>query len=313
MPTEQEWKDELKRLAEANAHLTQLTQRQMESLNLAQSETLRQQQQIETLQQQQQNQVGAVAVKLPVFWTDRPALWFVQVDAQFALARITQPATMYRHVVAQMDSRVAAEVEDILTGPASGQTYDNLKKALIERLSLSEERRINQLLAEEDIGDRTPSQFLRHLRALAGSSTAVNDAVLKRIWTRRLPNHVTAILASQPDMDLDKLAPLADRVLEAAPGVPGSVNAVSSTPATEAVDKLTKMVEDLTKQVASLSKQSHSRSRSRSQSSNKGKKGRDNSSGASGSNPSGFCWYHETFGEDARKCNKPCTYSKSEN
>ncbi|KAJ1518943.1 hypothetical protein ONE63_011445 [Megalurothrips usitatus] len=195
---------------------------------------------------------------------------------------------MYRHVVAQLDSRMAAEVEDILTGPPEGQTYENLKKQLIARLSLSEERRINQLLAEEDIGDRTPSQFLRHLRALAGGSAAVNDAVMKRIWTRRLPSHVTAILASQPDLDLDKLAPLADRVLEAAPGIP-SVHAVSTAAAPGPVDALAKMIETLAGRVEALTQQSRSRSRGRSRSRNNNNDG----GGARGGSDSGLCWYHE--------------------
>ncbi|KAJ1518939.1 hypothetical protein ONE63_011448 [Megalurothrips usitatus] len=287
MPSEAEWQQELARLSEANAKLHELTQQQMQALALAQAAAVEQQQQLDALRQQQP-QVGAVAVKLPAFWADRPALWFVQVDAQFALARITAPTTMYRHVVAQLDSRMAAEVEDILTGPPEGQTYENLKKQLIARLSLSEERRINQLLAEEDIGDRTPSQFLRHLRALAGGSAAVNDAVMKRIWTRRLPSHVTAILASQPDLGLDKLAPLADRVLEAAPGIP-SVHAVSTAAAPGPVDALAKMIETLAGRVEALTQQSRSRPRGRSRSRNNNNDG----GGARGGSDSGLCWYHE--------------------
>jgi hypothetical protein len=25
-----------------------------------------------------------------------------------------------------------------------------------------------------------------------------------------------------------------------------------------------------------------------------------------------MCWYHQTFGDQARKCNKPCSYSNAQ-
>jgi hypothetical protein len=56
-----------------------------------------------------------VAVRLPPFWQDRPALWFAQAEAQFELAAITRQRTKFSHVVAQLSQQHAAEVEDIIT------------------------------------------------------------------------------------------------------------------------------------------------------------------------------------------------------
>ncbi|KFD46718.1 hypothetical protein D918_09389 [Trichuris suis] len=67
-----------------------------------------------TLKDPEELSVHRVTAKLPPFWPDRPALWFAQVEAQFTLAGITQDATKFAYVVSQLESRYAAEVEDII-------------------------------------------------------------------------------------------------------------------------------------------------------------------------------------------------------
>jgi hypothetical protein len=61
--------------------------------------------------------VYRVAVRLPSFWPDRPAVWFAQAEAQFELAAITSERTKFNYVISQLDHRHAAEVEDIMTSP----------------------------------------------------------------------------------------------------------------------------------------------------------------------------------------------------
>jgi hypothetical protein len=62
----------------------------------------------------------------------------------------------------------------------------------MKRLSSSREQRARQLLALEDIGDRKPSQFLRHLRSLAPD---VPNYLLRGIWISRLPSTTQTHLA----------------------------------------------------------------------------------------------------------------------
>ena len=73
-----------------------------------------------------------------------------------------------------MENKYAAEVEDVITNPPTTGRYDRIKAELIMRLSLSEEQRVRQLLMHEEMGDRRPTQFLRHLRTLAGPSVPPN-------------------------------------------------------------------------------------------------------------------------------------------
>ena len=98
-------------------------------------------------------------------------MWFAQVETQFALSNVKVDATKFNYVTGNLDAKYAAEVRDILTLPENdpGKTYANLKTQLIGRLSASQDQKTRRLLEHEEIGDRTPSQFLRHLRGLAGS------------------------------------------------------------------------------------------------------------------------------------------------
>ena len=48
--------------------------------------------------------VDAVTVKLPAVWTTSATAWFAQVEAKYAIGKITEDDTKYYHVVAALDS-----------------------------------------------------------------------------------------------------------------------------------------------------------------------------------------------------------------
>jgi hypothetical protein len=123
--------------------------------------------------------VYRVAARLPNFWPDRPAVWFAQAEAQFELVVITLQRTKFNYVVSQLNQQQAAEVEDIIISPPEQDPYDRLKTELVRRLSTSREQRVRQLLSHEEMGDRKPSQFLRHLKSLAPD---VPNEFLRTIW-----------------------------------------------------------------------------------------------------------------------------------
>uniref|UniRef100_A0ABD2WDF2 DUF7041 domain-containing protein n=1 Tax=Trichogramma kaykai TaxID=54128 RepID=A0ABD2WDF2_9HYME len=247
--------------------------------------------------------VGRVAVKLPTFWADKPSLWFAQADSQFVLANITTEITKFHYVASQLDSRAAAEVEDIITNPPADNPYTTLRSKLIERLSLSEEQRVRNLLSDEELGDRKPSQFLRHLRSLAGI-TPVNDNLLRQLWLRRLPPNIQAILAGQADAQLEKITELADKVAEVCP-TPIAVNAVSTPPSN---DLLLSEISNLSRKISEISRFSRNRSSSRRRSSRHFSRSRSPSP-RQGNN---LCWYHAKFQNRAKKCIPPCDFSENE-
>jgi hypothetical protein len=87
-----------------------------------------------------------VAVRLPPFWAERPEVWFAQAEAQFSLAGISNVKTNFFHVISQLKSRCAAELEDINPSPAKQSTYTTLKAEPVRRLTPARKQLIRQLI-----------------------------------------------------------------------------------------------------------------------------------------------------------------------
>lgn len=234
--------------------------------------------------------VARIAVHAPKFRPEKPALWFAQLEGQFALANITRDATKYAYVTSQLDAEYAAEVEDIIVNPPPNDKYDAIKNELIKRLSVSREQKLRQLLEHEEIGDRKPSQFLRHLKSLAGFT--VPDEFLKTLWMNRLPSTVQAILASQSSTTLDDSAQLADKISEI---IPREIAAMTSAPS--GGDSFAQRLDRIEKEVASLKKNCQGNHCSRSRPRSKSRATSDV-----------ICWFHRKFGSKATRCTQPCSF-----
>lgn len=264
------------------------------------------------------NEIYRVGPKFLPFWPEKPVVWFAQIEGQFAIANITTDATKFYHVISQLEPQYANEVEDIIVSPPATGKYEKLKIELIKRLGASKEKKVKQLLIHEELGDRKPSQFLRHLQNLAGPEVPTD--FLRTIWTSRLPNNIQTIIASQPDSSLEAAADLADKIQDIAPQRPQVVAAASP----DVLSDLVKHVAALTSQIKKLEVQNH-RYRSGNRGDRRYSRGdsRNNSRSRSASargvrsdrNHSRFpvCWYHHKFGSQASKCAKPCDYNTSEN
>jgi hypothetical protein len=122
----------------------------------------------------------------PLLWPERPDVCFSQTDSQFAIAGITSETTKFHYVVSKLEQKHAAELDDLITSPPQDQPYTTLRSTLLTRLSPSIEQRHHQLHHEE-MGDRKPSQFLRHLRRLTPD---VPESLIRSIWTSRLPSYL---------------------------------------------------------------------------------------------------------------------------
>jgi hypothetical protein len=174
------------------------------------------------------------------------------------LAAITRQQTKFNYVVSQLNPQQAAEVEDLIIAPPEQEPYDQLKSELVRWLSTSCKQRVRQLLSHEEMGDRKPSQSLRHLKGLAPD---VPDDFLRTIWASRLPPHMQAILAGQTEGSLDSTSQLADRISEVAPQ-PTTASISPQPPDNTA--RLLEHVEELSRQLASQwASQTYNRSQPR--------------------------------------------------
>jgi hypothetical protein len=128
--------------------------------------------------------ISRVAMRLPLFRVERPAVWFAQTEVQLTLAGIRSENTKFCYVISQLDHRYITEVEDIITSLPERDLYSTLRTELMKRLSPSRGQCIRQLLTLAEFGERKPSQFLSHLRSLAPD---IPGDFLRSIWSGWLP------------------------------------------------------------------------------------------------------------------------------
>ena len=103
--------------------------------------------------------------------------------------------------------------------------------------------------------------------------------------------------STNDSVSLDDLAQLADKIVEVF--APQSVSTVHSSNLSDEVEKLKGQLTNLTQLVKSLLFQRKSRTRSPSLA----------PPDSGNANDTTVCWYHQKYGQSARKCKSPCTYS----
>ena len=113
--------------------------------------------------------VAAVSLKLPTFWPERTAVWFVKAEAQFHTHGISQDETKFHYITAALDQDTATRVLDLLQQPPAANKYEALKTTAI-RLALTDGRpsAAARLLHMPGLGDDKPSQLMDRMLALLG-------------------------------------------------------------------------------------------------------------------------------------------------
>lgn len=250
---------------------------------------------------------GTLPLRLPPFWPKNPQVWFTQVEAHFHLRKITTQISRFYHVVASLPPQVADEIDDVLSQTPSDNAYDHLKSVLLTRTMATERSRIQQLLTAQELGDRRPSQLLHQMRQLLGSHNHDgHDAILRELFLQKLPEGMRMILAAADDMSLDRLAILADRTADySAPAVRAVTTPASQSWETAAA-KIESKIEQLAAAIAAFGPAQDRPDRSRPRSSSRG---RSPSRRTTNSGGRSICWYHRTFGDQARRCTHPCSWT----
>lgn len=256
---------------------------------------------------------NSVSIRMPNFSFSNPRIWFVQLELYFRNQRITSQNSRFEVLSTLLPEKVALEVIDILQDPPTTDAYNILKEAILARTAASEEACLQRLLSGVELGDRTPSQLLRHMRTLAGSNR-VNDSVLRSLWIKCLPSNTRLILSAQEEgTTLDALAKTADKVHECFFST--GVNALS-TPSTsqetqsDRIQQLIDKMDAFDARLNAISQQQAPRSRRNSRPRSRSRATDPKPSNLQGH---GVCYYHRRFGDNARKCTLPCTHPKAFN
>lgn len=238
--------------------------------------------------------VEAVSPKLQDFWSDNPDGWLRSAEYQFRIARISDEETKFYHVAAKLPEKINHALRDMLTDDYQPGQYQALKQAIVNRFTPTIDMRLRQLLDEEEINGRHPSQFLRDLLTLAREQVSI-DIVLNR-WMTKLPKIVVV-----------SVKPLADQIIEQ-----------KEKPARVALlERMMNQADSISDLISSSSMTTaatsfHRRRRS-SVSSNENRRSRKSNRQY---NPNGsWCKNHFLYRERARQCGRPeqCTFRPPKN
>lgn len=289
-------------------------------------------------------------ITLPDFDENDAELWFEMCDAIFKRHGVEDDeGRKFASILEKIDTKNAKHIRGIIlsTDDAIVKTaYTKAREQMINCIGDSREKKLDKLLCAADIPhDAKPSAILDILRSRAGDIKC--DDVIKRIWFNKLPPSVALNIAGTLELPIETLCKTADSMFEFItkypPGSMPAVHAVAvqqpnptTTHSTNSInnpniDALTTALQELVHRVTALQTENkfikeeietirRSRFRNRSptpeQQELRGKRGRSNHAyrERSKSRPrlyNGMCWYHFTFGDEARKCEGDCKLGQS--
>lgn len=242
---------------------------------------------------QPNNNVNAVKIRVPPFWKNDPQLWFLQLEAQFALSNIVSDLTKFNTVVGNVEPSFLDPVKDIIRNPPANNRYETIKTRLTKKFEESDNNKIKTLLNELTLGDLKPSELLHKMQDL--SCGKVGDDLLQILWLQRLPINIQSVLACSTD-PLPTLSTMADKIFETSNNT--NINSIAETSKNS---DLVNMIYNIEDKINNLNKKiDMSRPRIKSKSP---KRSRNHLS------TDKICWYHDKHGHKARKqCNPPCAF-----
>ncbi|KAF8570699.1 hypothetical protein P879_02699 [Paragonimus westermani] len=119
---------------------------------------------------------------------------------------------MLSDVVLALPIKIVHEFTDLIMNPHPSKPYEHRRATLLRKRTIeSEQRRSEQLMSGEELGDRKPSQLLRLLLPIVDGKS-MDEALYRHLFLQRFPTFVHSILLSR-ELHLQKLTDLADEII----------------------------------------------------------------------------------------------------
>lgn len=263
-------------------------------------------------------------LRAPPFTPGQPDIWFAILENIFEQQHITEDCEKFTFAISNLDQRATAIVSDVILHPPLQQAYVTLKTSLIARCTKLPEQRISQVMYQEKRGERCPSDFWRHLRALVDASI-ISNKLLLHVWQQQLPQQVQLTLMAYEGQSVETLLQIADRACATLQSsmIASVTSAVTSTTEAEhdsselsgesmlscaatsykqkpniaeGIKQLQATMEKMATRLTNLELQTSTSNKAHSHSKQDQDQAKD------------FCWYHRRFGPRATRCTKPCGY-----
>ena len=268
-------------------------------------------------------------LSFPEYCQLEPRFFFAQAERIFSVNGVTDEHQKFVAIITAIPQNVLLEVSHLIYNPDASRPYSMLRDSLIQSNSVSDVQKITNLLENEQMGDRKPSSFLRHIKSFFGANApVVEQSVIKPLFLSRLPKSIAHVLAMLDDSEsLDSIALKADRIYDTY-GPDRSDICGIRVPALNDHQSISVDIKSLFKELSSIKEElkslrlSHDVILNELSDLRKSKLTVTESSKAfrypskpqqkseSAWNTS-HCYYHAKFGPSAAKCVSPCSWSKT--
>ncbi|KAK4467528.1 hypothetical protein MN116_000294 [Schistosoma mekongi] len=236
------------------------------------------------------------------FWTENIEAWFCYAEAEFRDHAVTDPRVQFLAVVRSLPRELNRYVTPFFFSPDCLEPYDQLKRSILKRGDLSDRQRLDELFHTIELGSGSATEMLTRMREIIGQRT-FDEGLFRQLFLSKLPQQVQAVLVTFNNNPVDELASSADRILEITRTRDNQVYSITEKPqATE--NKVTKLCNALSRFLDLKERHRPDDSRRRSTSR------RRSSSRPRRNENSHWCWYHNTYGKNSKKCRDPCCFPR---
>lgn len=243
------------------------------------------------------------------FSSQNPATWFSVTENRFDYLEITSDEEKYWITLKCLGPTYFDELQAFMPSLQTGNKYPALKAEILRKLAQSEHDKLDRLLRESSMGERSPSEYFNTVQSLAAGIMS-KDAAL-RFWWKGLPTDI-AISIDLEIVQLNSAAAVekANRIAEfkRSKEVKSFDHSIASVEGTRLVgtnsEVLTRIEalekRDMRSRQAKQRRFERSGYRDRSKSSNRDEE------------TERLCFYHYEFGDKARRCRKPCAWQRKQ-
>lgn len=152
--------------------------------------------------------VNRVSIKPPAFMENAVSGWFVVMEAQFNLNKITEESTRFYHILSALPPNVVSQLP-----PTSleSQSFTQLKSEVLQLYERTRPELFEEIISKKTLTGR-PSILMTELQTTA-RKVGVADNFVRHRFLQIVPETIRPVLASRKEMSLPELAKMADELV----------------------------------------------------------------------------------------------------
>jgi hypothetical protein len=159
----------------------------------------------------------ASSCKLPEYWPDAPALWFLRAECSFLLRNVTDQREKFCPGGASLPRDSMRLVADLVESPPAELMYNALKNRLLASHQLTDIQKVKLLVDMSTLGDRKPTQ-LQAAMIEACPRGQEDSLFMSALFLQNLPADVKILLVHMDHTCLKELADPGELAAVAAQG-----------------------------------------------------------------------------------------------